>query len=127
MASFTTQLIEDIAIALVVIIIAYILLSMILAFCWNRSITPMFGHQAITWTNALFLILTLHILLGTFTNTAMALFTNKVSNLETQIQSQPQAQTQTFLPAPQMQATAYGQQRAMPMMTSGDMRLSSQN
>lgn len=83
----------DIVKVLVVIIIAYILLSMILSFCWNRSIKDIFGQQEISWTNAFFLILTLHILMGTFSNLALSASNN--SNMS-YLQTPPHPFTSSF-------------------------------
>lgn len=78
---------ETTVIAAVTIVIFYVLLGSILTFTWNRSVTKIFGTDQLDLVEALFLLLTMNILFGTFTQATLNTYNtyaNKVKNTLTE-------------------------------------------
>ena len=74
-------------IALITVVIFYLLLGLILTFTWNRSVTKIFNTGEIHILEAVFLLLTMNILFGTFSHGALTVYNgynNKSTNNMTQ-------------------------------------------
>lgn len=73
---------ETTVIAAIVIVIFYLILGSILAFTWNRSVTKVWGIQhELGVIEALFLLVTMHILFGTFNQSAMIAYHNSANKI----------------------------------------------
>lgn len=78
---------ETTVVALVVVVIFYLLLGSILAFTWNRSVTKVWGIQhELGVIEALFLLVTMNILFGTFSQTALSTYQNHTNKLTSNLQ-----------------------------------------
>jgi hypothetical protein len=67
--------------SIIYIVIFYLLLSLILKYTWNSSITEMLNSPPINLMEALFLIITTNILFGTFQHGAFLLYTGATGSL----------------------------------------------
>ena len=73
---------ETTVIAAIVIVIFYLILGSILAFTWNRSVTKVWGNQhELGVIEALFLLVTMNILFGTFSQSALAVYNNGANQI----------------------------------------------
>jgi Na+(H+)/acetate symporter ActP len=75
---------ETAVVAVVAVVIFYVLLGSILAFTWNRSVTKVFGTNQLDVIQALFLLVTMHILFGTFSHCAYTMYNTNNSTSKTQ-------------------------------------------
>jgi hypothetical protein len=69
---------ETSVVAVVAVVIFYLILSGILSFTWNRSVSPVFNLRPVGVMEALFLLLTMNILFGTFSQSALVVYNNYV-------------------------------------------------
>lgn len=65
---------ETTVITVITVVIFYILLGSILTFTWNRSLTKIFNSSQIDIVEALFLLVTMNILFGTFAQGALTVY-----------------------------------------------------
>ena len=78
---------ETTVVAVVVIVIFYLILGSILAFTWNRSVTKVWGSEhSLGVIEAIFLLLTMNILFGTFTQSALATYHNQTNKFTSNMQ-----------------------------------------
>jgi hypothetical protein len=78
---------ENTVIAVVTVVVFYVLLSCILSFTWNRSVTKIFNSSPLDWVEGLFLLLTMNILFGTFSQGAFAVYSGYANKVTTKIES----------------------------------------
>lgn len=67
---------ENTVIVVVTIVIFYVLLGLVLSFTWNRSVAKILGTNQLDLVEAIFLLLTMNILFGTFSQSALAMYNN---------------------------------------------------
>jgi uncharacterized membrane protein len=72
---------EATVIAVVTVVIFYVLLGSVLTFTWNRSVTKVFGSSPLDLVEALFLLVTMNILFGTFTQGALTAYNGYASRV----------------------------------------------
>jgi len=78
---------ETTVLAVIVVVIFYLILGSVLAFTWNRSVTKVWGIQhELGVIEALFLLVTMNILFGTFTQSALATYQNNANKLTSNLQ-----------------------------------------
>jgi hypothetical protein len=65
---------ENTVVAIVTVVIFYVILSAILSFTWNRSISKMFRSDNIDLLESFFLVITANILFGTFQQSAVVIY-----------------------------------------------------
>ena len=65
---------ETTVIAVITVVIFYILLGSILTYTWNRSVSKIFESSQIEIVEALFLLVTMNILFGTFAQGALTMY-----------------------------------------------------
>jgi uncharacterized membrane protein len=72
-----TSSLETTVIAVIAIVIFYVLLGSILTFTWNRSVAKIFNTTTqLDIVEALFLLVTMNILFGTFSQGALTTYHN---------------------------------------------------
>ena len=78
---------ENTVIAVVVVVIFYLILGSVLAFTWNKSVTKVWGVQhELGVIEALFLLVTMNILFGTFTQSALATYQHNANKFTSNLQ-----------------------------------------
>jgi hypothetical protein len=74
---------EVIVTAVVAVIIFYLILGSILAFTWNRSVAKVWGSDhTLGVIEAIFLLITMNILFGTFSHGAMVMYNNGTDKIK---------------------------------------------
>jgi uncharacterized membrane protein len=68
-------------VAVVTIVVFYVLLGLILSFTWNRSVTKIFQSRELDLVEAIFLLITMNILFGTFSQSALVVYNGYANKL----------------------------------------------
>jgi hypothetical protein len=78
---------ETTVVAVIAIVIFYLILGSILAFTWNKSVTKVWGIQhELGVIEAIFLLITMNILFGTFSQSALVAYQSSTSKLTQNLQ-----------------------------------------
>jgi hypothetical protein len=71
---------ETSVVAVIVVVIFYLIMGSILAFTWNRSVSKVWGaDHNLGVVEALFLLITMNILFGTFSQSALTVYNANTS------------------------------------------------
>ena len=82
-----SSVLETTVVAAVVVVIFYLILGSILAFTWNKSVTKIWGIQhELGIIEALFLLVTMNILFGTFSQSALSVYHNQTNKFMSNMQ-----------------------------------------
>lgn len=72
---------ESSVVAVVTAVVFYLILAGILSFTWNRSVGKIFNSKPLDLVESLFLLVTMNILFGTFSQGALVIYTGYVNKL----------------------------------------------
>jgi uncharacterized membrane protein len=76
---------ENSIVTVITVVVFYVILSAILSFTWNRSISKVFRTDQVDLLEAFFLVVTANILFGTFQQSAVVIYNSYTSNLRSRI------------------------------------------
>ena len=72
---------ETTVLAVITVVIFYVILSAVLSYTWNHSISKMFRTEQVDLLEAFFLVITANILFGTFQQSAVVVYNGYANKL----------------------------------------------